>query len=689
MRYDLQPQPGDPREPDLRVRQVCLLFKTHLDLGFTDLAARVRQRYLRDFFPRAIETADELRGTPDRFVWTTGSFILGEALRQEDAVRRRAVERAVCAGDLVWHAMPFTTHTELLDDSLLAFGLGLSRELDARFGRVTRAGKFTDVPGHTIGAVAAFAAAGIRFLHIGINAASTPPDVPDLFRFGPDPKREILVLYQKDGYGAVQVWPELGFALALAHAGDNQGPPTARQVRETYADLRRRFPRARIAPGWLDDLAGLFWPLRDRLPAVREEIGDTWIHGAATDPYKIAAFRELSRLRRAWLDSGRLKPDGRRHEEFSRALLCVAEHTWGLDMKGAIGMDRRYAAAGFARLRQEKPARRLERSWGEQRGYLRSAVGALGASPLACEARAALRKLRPLSRPAARRPAPVSAAADFETRHFRVAFDPDTGALRRLSAGRQGVEFAASRHPLGEVWFEVFDPRNYARFARQYLRLNDDIRWWAIPDFCKPGLETVKGLRHERFQPRCVGIETAGNAAEPGWHCRLAMPRVAAERYGAPRLVRLTWQFPVERPEVRLAVEWLDKAESRIPQAAWCSFVPPLSAGAAWRFEKVGQAIDPRRVVARGNRRLHAVGESVMGFDRVKRLRIETMDAPLVAPGEASLLDFHQRLPSPLGGVHVNLYNNLWGTNFPLWCGGNARFRFRLRPSLMKLEFDA
>lgn len=668
-------QPIEPNEPDSRVNTVCLVFKTHLDLGFTDSACGVRRRYLDEFFPRAIETSVRLDRTPDRFVWTTGSYILGEALNQADSRRRRVVDRAVRAGRLAWHAMPFTLHTELADPGLLAFGMDLSRELDRRYGVVTRAGKCSDVPGHTIGAVPVFAAAGLRFLHIGVNAASPAPDVPDLFRYGPDPDREILVLYQKGGYGAVQAWPDLGVALALAHAGDNHGPPSVDQVRETYASLRRLFPQARIRAGRLDALADVLWPWRRRLPAVREEIGDTWIHGAATDPSKIAAFRELSRLRQRWLEERRLRDDDPRLRAFSRALLSVAEHTWGLDMKLTIGPDPRYAGRAFAALRRESAACRLEASWREQRAYLAQAAGVWGRTAFALETAAALRRIRPVRPPAAGR---AAAPGSIETASSIAGIDPRSGALRRLVSRDSGRVFADAAHRLGTIWFEVFDARDYARFLRQYVRLTAATRAWAIPDFGKPGLETVAGLRHRRFEPVGRAVEAATVSGEPAWRCRLAMPAEAVSRYGAPPRVVATWQFCADRPEAFLVVDWFDQRACRIPCAIGCSFVPFLEAGAGWRFDKAGLPVDPRRVVARGNRRLHAVGEGVAGFDRRKRLRIETLDAPLVAPGSPALLDFHQRRPSARSGIHVVLYNNLWGTNFPLWNEGNARFRFRL-----------
>ena len=70
-------------------RVVHLVAKTHLDLGFTALAAEVEAQYLDDFFPRALRVAAELRerGGPEQLTWTTGSWILHRALAQADAQR--------------------------------------------------------------------------------------------------------------------------------------------------------------------------------------------------------------------------------------------------------------------------------------------------------------------------------------------------------------------------------------------------------------------------------------------------------------------------------------------------------------------------------------------------------------------------------------------------------------------------
>ena len=56
------------------MKEVIIVHKTHLDLGFTDYAESVRLRYMNDFIPKAIDAAEKLNSDGEkRFVWTTGS----------------------------------------------------------------------------------------------------------------------------------------------------------------------------------------------------------------------------------------------------------------------------------------------------------------------------------------------------------------------------------------------------------------------------------------------------------------------------------------------------------------------------------------------------------------------------------------------------------------------------------------
>jgi hypothetical protein len=152
--------------------------------------------------------------------------------------------------------------------------------------------------------------------------------------------------------------------------------------------------------------------------------------------------------------------------------------------------------------------------------------------------------------------------------------------------------------------------------------------------------------------------------------------------FGSPRQLSIEVQFPRAEPGVDFVVQWFDKPASRLPEAAWFSFVL-RDLGTrwrkSWRMDKLGQWVSPLDVVRNGNRRLHAVGTGLRADDGTHAASVETLDAPLVAPGRSSLLDFSNRQPDLREGLHVNLLNNLWGTDFPQWYEDDALFRFSLR----------
>ena len=65
------------------IRKVHVVFKTHLDIGFTDMAASIIANYLEHFIPAALDTAERANvpGEPKLFVWTVGAYLIDLALR--------------------------------------------------------------------------------------------------------------------------------------------------------------------------------------------------------------------------------------------------------------------------------------------------------------------------------------------------------------------------------------------------------------------------------------------------------------------------------------------------------------------------------------------------------------------------------------------------------------------------------
>ncbi|WP_421120454.1 hypothetical protein ACE2AJ_03795 [Aquihabitans daechungensis] len=92
---------------DVPIREVHLVAKTHLDLGFTALAAEVEAQYLDDFFPRAIAVARSLRdrGGAERLTWTTGrGSSTAPCTRRTPSAPRRSTLRC---GPATWRGTPW------------------------------------------------------------------------------------------------------------------------------------------------------------------------------------------------------------------------------------------------------------------------------------------------------------------------------------------------------------------------------------------------------------------------------------------------------------------------------------------------------------------------------------------------------------------------------------------------------
>lgn len=89
----------------------------------------------------------------------------------------------------------------------------------------------------------------------------------------------------------------------------------------------------------------------------------------------------------------------------------------------------------------------------------------------------------------------------------------------------------------------------------------------------------------------------------------------------------------------------------------------------------MGVQIDPKSVVKNGQHDLHATDYGVI-YDE---LEIESLDTALISPKAPALLQFTNDIPNDEDGIYFNLYNNVWGTNFPMWYDEDARFRFVLK----------
>ncbi len=444
-------------------KPIYILFKTHLDIGFTDYAESIVHNYLHHFIPNAIRVGNELKGTDTPFVWTVGSWMLYRAL-QEDTTG--IVDQAIRDGILHWHGLPFTSHTELMNPTLFRYGLSLSKELDRRYGKNTIGAKMTDVPGHTKGMIPLMAEAGLQFLHIGINPATPLPPVPPLFRWHCE-GQEITVMYQGD-YGQVAEFEDFG--LYFAHTGDNLGPQSKEQIISVYDSVKEKFPGCPVLPGTMDNLARLACQI-PHLPVLDCEIGDTWIHGAGTDPEKVSRYRRVLRhVEEQGIPMGL---------DLSDSLLLVPEHTWGMDVKTHFHNDTHFTHVEMETIKTERI--KIEKSWQEQRNYVVTAEKLLGLTPE-----------YPVEKPELIGYTPIT-VSDL---NFRLCW-------------------------------QIFSHEDYQRYQKEYMRLTAANQGWALWDFTKVGLPDEEGGIWEAW------VEEA-YAKDDMKLYKMVFPMDVTEKYGLP-----------------------------------------------------------------------------------------------------------------------------------------------------------
>lgn len=633
----------------MKINKVLIVFKTHLDIGFTDYSNSVIEKYKKVFIPNAIKTADTLRKNKSSasFCWTTGSWLIYEYLRTASPENRAALEEAIKNGDIRWHGLPFTTHTELMSSELFEYGLSLSARLDRKFGKKTIAAKMTDVPGHTKAIIPFLKNAGIEFLHLGVNPASAVPDVPEIFRWQCDTGESINVIYNGE-YGDFTILGDTGVALYFAHTNDNLGGQTPEEVEETFAALREKVPGAELVAADLNDVAYVLREIESTLPVVTDEIGDTWIHGVGSDPKKVAEFRALERV------FARL-PEGDDKEILGGALMLIPEHTWGLDEKTHLNDKLNFSRSDFEAHRNDYGFKKMECSWLEQRKFYLDIFNSLSDS-------AKVEYLRALSETTVKYDFSVSGkrVAEFtpiKIGAYTVEFN-DKGEIICLS--KNGKILADENHKLLSLMYEQFCYDDYMRFHKRYHRIEDD---WAFEDFTKIGMDrAVKN--YESFYPEAAVYSDGDSVTVNYFFCEKAR-----KECGAPEVIQIKLTFG---ESVRITLGMFGKPANRIAEALWVGFCVNDKES---KIRKLGTFIDPKKVVSRGGRNLHATDYGV----KYNECEIVSYDASLVSPGLPHLVDFVNVVPDEKEGVYFNLYNNTWGTNFPMWYDEDTQYRFELK----------
>jgi alpha-mannosidase len=368
------------------VENVIIVYKTHFDIGYSETVQQVLHDYRTSMCDKVLDAIDKNSSQPKdkQFVWTISGWPMKQILWEgQSPERKQKIEQAIRDGNLAIHAFPFTMHTETSDPEDLVRGLNISSTLARKYGQpLSTSAKMSDVPGHSWIIPTLFTHAGIKFYHMGGPVVNMELGLPPIFWWeGPDGSR-LLTLYN-NGYGSDPLppagWPYKTWVY-INMTGDNQGPPNPETVAKNLEFYKSRGIKAKV--GKMDDFAEMVMTEDlSKLPVIRTDIGDVWIHGTMSMPEasklaqnirpSIGGLDELSTLETIW---GIYRPDLRKTiaDAYEQSLL-YSEHTWGLANQHYLKVP--YGKAWQELWEQGLPPqyKLLEESWKDHAGYINNA----------------------------------------------------------------------------------------------------------------------------------------------------------------------------------------------------------------------------------------------------------------------------------------------------------------------------
>lgn len=730
--------PGGDAVP---VTDVHVVQASHFDAGFAYTIKDVLQLWWYTHYPRVLRLGLEIDAmTPVPaygMKFTTQCWLVDlffncppnvPGLTCPTAAQQANLTLAIQKGYLTWHAFPANSDSELHTAWLLTAGIGRCHALDERFGLVPKATiSQRDVPGMTRAILPVLAAAGVRALSVGANGASTPPFVPRAFVWRDAASGVSLpALIHPYGYGglgtedAVRV-PGLGHVLVFEWEGDNAGPPQAvSDIARDWAGLAAAFPGARIFSSTFDNFTAQLTPaVLERLPVIEAELGDTWIHGPASDPMRVAYMKRASRLAAACTAAGACVSTDPVFANFTRLLLKCGEHTWGKDIKTFLHDTSHWSNVDLrAQLAAGAPNfLDVLASWQEQRAWcIDYSLGALqaGGHALAPAVAAALADLTPTAppQPAQQGYAPFAAGSVYAAGRWSIGFDAATGAIATLADSQTGQSWASPADGSRLAWlhYVTLSADDYVTMtggvaSGGYYPLPGDSPDWYKLDFGKPNLTSVAPLHQEvaaslgglflRETPTVASFLVQASFADPSLHAVYGAPAAVWLRVDVPRGTGAAAAAPIN-----ITLELFDKTATRLPEGLFLRFNASRSYGAnaaplAWSAATLSGAVDPFNTVQGGNHHLHGVSEGIVatkadpaGKGKAAALVIDADSAAVASFGRPWPLPnpVWANSSNPIEGAGFLLCDNTWGTVSSRACSGDrvraARFPATRRPPL-------
>lgn len=708
------------------VTDIWVIFKTHCDLGYTMSIDAVNEKYRVGMMDNAIRLreADLDRPAADRFKWTIAGWpmaanILGP---QQDPARKAKVEDGLRDGTFAVHALPATLQTDAMDQEDLVRSLGFSSAIARTYGKpLPISAKMTDVPAHSWILPSLCAHAGIQFLQLGCNYSNRSPLVPHLFWWeSPDGSRVLCNFTPNYGSEITppKDWPAKNY-LAVIMTHDNEGPPSPQEVDRVRAEAAK-LPGVKLHFATMDEFAKAVLAEKPDLPVIRGDMADPWIHGLAAMPAESRSARITRPLLPALelLDS-ELKTWGLATPDVTRPLAGAYENSflYGEHTFGAMcpwygfwnsGLPGRYFyGQAFRDARAKGFYKKFEASFADKALFatkarttvetgLKDRLDLLARSVNTPGKRVVVFNPLPWKRtgivevaghsylakdvPAGgyltiKEPSDLSNPSDLsgttlETKHFKITLDLQRGGIASLvqkTSGRELVD-RASPYALGQYLHEKFSAAQVLDYYNRYCTMNNSFNATAKPDM--PGDAQYTAVTPAAWTAKLHRTGTAET-----------ITLSAGDTKCLAKGITLEFSFPVHEATMESTWRITGKEADTMPEGGWLCF-PFAVKDPRFLLGRLGGTMDPAKdQITGGNRYLYAIhsGVAITSPDH-NGVGLCSPDVPLMSFGEPGLWKYDYTFVPETPAIFVNLYNNMWNTNYPYWIEGDHTNRVKLWP---------
>jgi len=278
--------------------------------------------------------------------------------------------------------------------------------------------------------------------------------------------------------------------------------------------------------------------------------------------------------------------------------------------------------------------------------------------------------------PADRAPAAEGLAVDaasgtIENRWFRVRLDPARGVVASIVDKRSGREWvdAKSKYGFGQYLYERFDEDRNQAYLKAYCKYIPG--WWG--HFTRINLPPAKEAPYSASSPKDFKLELQRSEVRATARMSVRLDEALGDG------MELQVDLFAEQPYLELTWTLNGKKADPWPEAGWLC-LPLAVPQPSYRLGRLGAIVDPAKDIRRGSNFdvfcLNS-GMTVIGPD-ARGIGLSPIDSPLVSLGEPGIWRHTKEFTPREPVVLVNLFNNVWGTNFAQWIEGDLTSTVRL-----------